>query len=890
MHVRIRIFGKPDTVVVVESKLTKIDQFRRVIKEKFDVQPKLQRLFYGGKLLENGYTFHDYNIKLNDVIQLMVRAQPEDSPKKKTDAKTEDTKQEADVSSGKNVEYKDAESTLYQVGDLIDVRDRELGSWLEAKITRIVYDPNIPYKPDPNDTSTNDTSERTHSDKSDQSFDTENDVENKPPSETTNGDSLTKTKVKGIARYFSKSPKAVRKKPDKEVSKTEEPKDLDSQLLYKVELETDDEDSNLYCKLKDIRPRARTIIDIKELKVGQKVMLNHNTDEPLEKGYWYDFKVAEIKKLRATYELIGTLYLGPDAVPQNDTKLKVLDKIYAIEEVVPLAKRTEEYKKMMATPPEKRSVPLNCLTCRDDEDTLCKDCGCYLCSGKEFPEKIVLCDECNNGYHMICLDPPLTDLPEEDWYCPSCKRDPNDVIAPGAAKQTKKVSKTKRDWGRGMACVGKTKTCAMPPNHFGPIPGIEVGMCWRFRIQLSETGVHRPPVSGIHGRDVEGAYSIVLSGGYEDDVDYGNEFTYTGSGGRDLSGNKRTAEQSCDQTLTRENKALARNCAVSQVNEEGGDAGDDWRSGKPVRVVRSYKMLKHFPKYAPKEGIRYDGIYKVVKYYPEKGLSGFRVWKYLLRRDDPNPAPWEPGAKEYPIIYPDGYLEAEAEKKALKEKTSKGGKGASNKGKGSKKRALRESNQTTSESDTSPPVKKRKTTRLAVKKKALRESNQTTESESEASSPVGKRKISKQATPKTKGIETPKFKIFIKSPGRKSPRKKEVESALSEEELAAIKADTMNCKLWDECLIVCETRGKKEFVEYVTQMFLCIICQDVAVSPVTTPCLHNFCMACIKLAFKSSGAQCPCCRQSLAKYEIEANEELKTALRSIMAGYDAGKK
>lgn len=47
-----------------------------------------------------------------------------------------------------------------------------------------------------------------------------------------------------------------------------------------------------------------------------------------------------------------------------------------------------------------------------------------------------------------------------------------------------------------------------------------------------------------------------LSGGYEDDVDYGNEFTYTGSGGRDLSGNKRTAEQSCDQTLTRENKLV----------------------------------------------------------------------------------------------------------------------------------------------------------------------------------------------------------------------------------------------------------------------------------------------------------------------------------------------
>ena len=66
--------------------------------------------------------------------------------------------------------------------------------------------------------------------------------------------------------------------------------------------------------------------------------------------------------------------------------------------------------------------------------------------------------------------------------------------------------------------------------------------------------MHRPHVAGIHGRENEGAYSIVLSGGYEDDVDNGVEFSYTGSGGRDLSGNKRTAKQSSDQTLTHLNK------------------------------------------------------------------------------------------------------------------------------------------------------------------------------------------------------------------------------------------------------------------------------------------------------------------------------------------------
>lgn len=143
---------------------------------------------------------------------------------------------------------------------------------------------------------------------------------------------------------------------------------------------------------------------------------------------------------------------------------------------------------------------------------------------------------------------------------------------------------------QGMACVGRTKQCTIvPSNHFGPIPGVPVGTMWKFRVQVSlpslyflllsslphhflcplchtlsllqplswqasESGIHRPHVAGIHGRENEGSYSIVLSGGYEDDEDNGDEFTYSGSGGRDLSGNKRTAKQSYDQKLTHMNR------------------------------------------------------------------------------------------------------------------------------------------------------------------------------------------------------------------------------------------------------------------------------------------------------------------------------------------------
>lgn len=36
----------------------------------------------------------------------------------------------------------------------------------------------------------------------------------------------------------------------------------------------------------------------------------------------------------------------------------------------------------------------------------------------------------------------------------------------------------------------------------------------------------------------------------------------------------------------------------------------------------------------------------MVKYWPDKGKSGFLVWRYLLKRDDDEPAPWTREGKE----------------------------------------------------------------------------------------------------------------------------------------------------------------------------------------------------------------------------------------------------
>ena len=103
------------------------------------------------------------------------------------------------------------------------------------------------------------------------------------------------------------------------------------------------------------------------------------------------------------------------------------------------------------------------------------------------------------------------------------------IFRKARAKMPSRQQMCKRDWGRGMATAGRTKTnTSIAKGHFGPIPGIDVGMSWQYRIQVSEVGVHAPPVAGISGTKEKGCNSLVLAGGYEDDIDYGDEFSYTG--------------------------------------------------------------------------------------------------------------------------------------------------------------------------------------------------------------------------------------------------------------------------------------------------------------------------------------------------------------------------
>ncbi|OSY87162.1 hypothetical protein WH52_12920 [Tenacibaculum holothuriorum] len=144
---------------------------------------------------------------------------------------------------------------------------------------------------------------------------------------------------------------------------------------------------------------------------------------------------------------------------------------------------------------------------------------------------------------------------------------------------------------------------------FGEIEGIKEGHIFSNRMEVSLAKVHRPTQAGISGSQNEGADSIVISGGYEDDKDFGDIIIYTGHGGR----SNETGKQVADQQLKRQNLALAKSCL----------------EGLPVRVIRG----KHKGSiYSPNEGYRYDGLFLIEEYWRKKGKSGFYVWLFRLRK------------------------------------------------------------------------------------------------------------------------------------------------------------------------------------------------------------------------------------------------------------------
>ena len=128
-------------------------------------------------------------------------------------------------------------------------------------------------------------------------------------------------------------------------------------------------------------------------------------------------------------------------------------------------------------------------------------------------------------------------------------------------------------------------------------------------LKLNDDDLTIIPISYANSRSLSiGSSSIVISGGYEDDIDNLDYILYTGQGGQDVPGGKQVS----DQEFTRGNKGLL-------LSKE---------YNLPVRVTRGFQV-----EHGPDEGYRYDGLYYVTLCERVIGKSGHYVCRFHLESE-----------------------------------------------------------------------------------------------------------------------------------------------------------------------------------------------------------------------------------------------------------------
>lgn len=78
------------------------------------------------------------------------------------------------------------------------------------------------------------------------------------------------------------------------------------------------------------------------------------------------------------------------------------------------------------SPPPKKFKPIDDIMARASHVVLKKkradysNIRCEQCGYGDQPDELLLCDKCDNGFHMKCVRPIVVRVPIGSWLCPKC--------------------------------------------------------------------------------------------------------------------------------------------------------------------------------------------------------------------------------------------------------------------------------------------------------------------------------------------------------------------------------------------------------------------------------------------------------------------------------------
>lgn len=130
---------------------------------------------------------------------------------------------------------------------------------------------------------------------------------------------------------------------------------------------------------------------------------------------------AFLEDVREVWHHIRTAYSDQSDLLQLAGKLCQNFEVLYEKEVLTLVQKFTDYPSLECLNSEAKKEMEDILESASEIPKAPWDEGvCKVCGIDKDDDNVLLCDTCDSGYHTYCLTPPLTRVPEGNWYCPPC--------------------------------------------------------------------------------------------------------------------------------------------------------------------------------------------------------------------------------------------------------------------------------------------------------------------------------------------------------------------------------------------------------------------------------------------------------------------------------------
>ncbi|XP_055804881.1 uncharacterized protein LOC129873739 [Solanum dulcamara] len=108
----------------------------------------------------------------------------------------------------------------------------------------------------------------------------------------------------------------------------------------------------------------------------------------------------------------------------------------------------------------------------EDSDTssdICCLISCKACDCSEATVNMLLCDNCDDAYHLSCCNPCITEVPQDEWFCQTCLIKKQQLLEKSSCNESSSNSHSEGESGPTALMLKDTgiyRTCVRIGNNF----------------------------------------------------------------------------------------------------------------------------------------------------------------------------------------------------------------------------------------------------------------------------------------------------------------------------------------------------------------------------------------------------------------------------------------